>query len=120
MFSIPPALRGIPLAWKGHYYARDGESLVPLNIEKIERIRRQATNEDWSKGICADATLDDLDIDAIARARELFKSLYPADAAKIDQWDDITFFEQIESYDSRQNNSCGNNSVGQAGIRTLY
>jgi len=94
MFRIPPAPRGIPLAWKGHYYARDGESLGSLNIEKIERIRRQAAGEDWSKGICAGATINDLDKDAIARARELFKSLYPADAAKVDQWDDITFLNK--------------------------
>ena len=94
MFCIPPALRGIPLAWKGHYYARNGESLTHLNLDKIERIRRQATNEDWSKGICAGATLDDLDEEAIARARELFKSRYPADAAKVDQWSDITFLNK--------------------------
>jgi len=94
MFRIPPAPRGIPLAWKGHYYARDGESLSPLNIEKIERIRRQATDEDWSKGICAGATLDDLDNDAIARARELFKTRHPADAVQVDQWDDITFLNK--------------------------
>lgn len=71
MFRIPPAPRGIPIAWKGHYFARDGESLAPLNIEKIERIRRQATSEDWSKGICVGATLDDLDQTALLRAREL-------------------------------------------------
>lgn len=25
MFQIPPALRGVPTAWKGHYYGRNGE-----------------------------------------------------------------------------------------------
>jgi ATP-dependent DNA helicase RecG len=28
MFEIPAAPQGIPIAWKGHYYARAGESLV--------------------------------------------------------------------------------------------
>lgn len=96
MFRIPPAPRGIPLAWKGHYYARDGESLSPLNIEKIERIRRQATDEDWSKGVCAGATIDDLDPYAIERAKELFKSRYPNDADKVEQWDDITFLNKAK------------------------
>ena len=46
MFQIPAAPKGIPVAFDGHYYARDGEELSPLNIEKIERIRSQATNVD--------------------------------------------------------------------------
>jgi ATP-dependent DNA helicase RecG len=94
MFRIPPAPRGIPLAWKGFYHARDGESLSALNIEKIERIRRQATDEDWSKGICAGATIDDLDEDAILLARKLFKNRYPEDAAKVDKWNDVTFLNK--------------------------
>jgi ATP-dependent DNA helicase RecG len=39
MFQIPPAPKGIPVAWEGHYYGRDGEELSPLNLEEIERIR---------------------------------------------------------------------------------
>lgn len=27
MFQIPPAPNGLPIAWKGHYYGRDGEEL---------------------------------------------------------------------------------------------
>ncbi|MBA3285852.1 MAG: putative DNA binding domain-containing protein, partial [Nitrosopumilus sp.] len=97
MFCIPPTPRGIPLAWKGHYYARDGESLTFLNLEKIERIRRQAISEDWSKGICVGATIDDLDEKAILKARELFKKRYPADAAKVDEWNDITFLNKSKA-----------------------
>jgi len=41
LFQIPPAPRGIPIAWEGHYYGRDGESLVALNLHEIESIRRQ-------------------------------------------------------------------------------
>ena len=59
MFAIPAAPRGIPLAWKGHFYGRDGESLVALSLEKLERIRRQAP-VDWSAEICEGATLADL------------------------------------------------------------
>jgi len=39
MFQIPAAPPGIPIAWKGHYYGRDGESLVALNLQEIEQIR---------------------------------------------------------------------------------
>ena len=33
-FEIPEATLGIPIAWKGHYYARAGESLNSLGLEK--------------------------------------------------------------------------------------
>lgn len=32
LFEIPPAPRGIPIAWNGHYYARSGESLRSLGL----------------------------------------------------------------------------------------
>lgn len=66
MFQIPAAPKGNPIAFDGHYYARDGEELAPLNLEKIERIRSQAYTEDWSAGIISEATIEDLDEEAIA------------------------------------------------------
>ena len=47
MFQIPAAPKGFPIAFDGHYYGRDDEELSPLNLEEIERIRAQATTEDW-------------------------------------------------------------------------
>lgn len=41
LFQIPAAPMGIPIAYQGHYYGRDGESLVALNIREIEQIRAQ-------------------------------------------------------------------------------
>ncbi len=96
VFEIPPAPRGIPVAWKGHYYARDGESLVPLNLEKIERIRQQNEKIDWSKVICKEATLADLDSLAIARARNLFKQRFPDIAESVDSWDDTKFLNKAK------------------------
>lgn len=36
MFQIPPAPNRLPIAWKGHYYGRDGEELQPLNLRKVK------------------------------------------------------------------------------------
>jgi len=47
MFQIPPALPGIPVAWKGHFYGREGESLGPLNLYEIEQIRAQRVRGRW-------------------------------------------------------------------------
>lgn len=96
MFQIPAAPRGIPVSFDGHYYARDGEELVPLNLEKIERIRAQATQHDWSAAVVPDATIEDLDEEAIALARRNYKSKFPDKAEEMDKWDDITFLNKAK------------------------
>ena len=96
MFKIPAAPKGIPVSFDGHYYARDGEELVPLNLEKIERIRAQATTEDWSVAIIPDAAFEDLDQDAIDLARKNYKSKFPEKAAEVDTWDDVKFLNKAK------------------------
>ena len=54
MFKIPPALQGVPTAWKGHWYGRNGESLGALSLREIETIRLQSSDEhqthsDWNQ-----------------------------------------------------------------------
>lgn len=72
MLEIPPAPRGIPIAWQGHFYARSGESLSPLGLAKQDEIRTQTLAGDWSAQLVENATLDDLDPLAIDRARSAF------------------------------------------------
>lgn len=94
MFQIPAAPRGIPIAFEGHYYGRDNEELVPLNIEEFERIRAQAITEDWSVAILPNASINDLDPQAILVARTNFKNKFPDKAKEVDQWDDLTFLNK--------------------------
>ncbi len=96
LFEIPAAPKGLPISFDGHYYGRDGESLSPLNIEEIERIRAQATLEDWSAAIVPDADLEDLDPEAIRVARENFKKKNPTKASEVDTWDNITFLNKAK------------------------
>ncbi len=96
MFQIPAAPKGFPISFDGHYYGRDDEELSPLNLEEIERIRAQATTEDWSAGIIAGATLDDLDEEAIALARMNYKNKFPEKAMEVDGWDDIIFLNKAK------------------------
>ena len=72
MFEVPPAPMGMPISWQGHYYARAGESLVPLGLDKLDAIRAQTALTDWSAQVVAGASLGDLDPDAIAQARRAF------------------------------------------------
>lgn len=96
MFQIPPAPNGLPIAWRGHYYGRDGEELQPLNLEEIDRIRRKATFVDWSAGICPTAAISDLEPLAIEKARLQYRVKYPHLSEQIHQWDDITFLNKAK------------------------
>ena len=70
-FQIPPAIRGIPTTWQGAAYAREHESISPLPMNKVDLIRSQI-GMDWSKEIVENATFEDLDKEAVKKARELF------------------------------------------------
>jgi ATP-dependent DNA helicase RecG len=70
-FQIPAAIRGIPTTWQGAAYAREYESVCPLPMNKVDLIRSQI-GMDWSKEIVMDARIEDLDEEAIKKARELF------------------------------------------------
>jgi len=96
MFEIPPAPKGMPISFDGHFYGRDGEELSPLNIEEIERIRNQSHKEDWSAVIIPEASVDDLDSKAIAVARANYKNKFPDKADDVDLWDDITFLNKAK------------------------
>ncbi len=94
LFQIPAAMPWIPVAWKWQLYWRDWESLVALNPEKYERIRSKSY--DRSGEICDWATIDDLDQEAINKARELYKLKNPKKIADIDSWDDTTFLNKAK------------------------
>ncbi len=98
MFQIPAAPAGIPTSWKRHYFGRDGESLAPLSIQEIETIRSQVSHLDWSAEICHQATINDLDSDALQIAREKFlaKNRQTRFGEEIESWDVPTFLEKAK------------------------
>ena len=98
LFEIPAAPRGTHIAWNGHFYARAHESLAALGLFKQDEIRSQSLNEDWSAGICENATLADLDPAAIAKARETFIMKFSAriPEAEIRSWDDAGFLDHAK------------------------
>ncbi len=98
LFEIPPAPRGIPIAWKGHYYARSGESLTNLGLDKLDEIRAQTLVTDWTAQIVPGSTIADLDADALTVARESFARKYANrfEAGKVESWELKTFLERIK------------------------
>lgn len=97
MFKIPASPRNIVMKWKGIAYGRDGESLKPLNQSKQDEIRRQTPEPDWSAEIISDATIDDLDEVAIAKARKMFKKVHSRiPAEEVNRWSTEEFLSKCE------------------------
>lgn len=71
LWRITPAPQGMPVAWKGHYYGRAGETLCGLSLNKMDAIRAQSALHDWSAALVSDdwALLDPA---ALTKARELY------------------------------------------------
>jgi len=68
-FHVPPRPVGTPIQYKGAYWMRRNESLVPMTPDMLRRIFAE-TGPDYSAEICPQATIDDLDPSAIAEFRK--------------------------------------------------
>lgn len=88
MFKIPASPRNIVMHWKGIAYARDGESLKPLNQTKRDEIRQQPPIPDWTAQLVPNATIADLDELALATARVMYKKVHASNISgeEVDGW----------------------------------
>ena len=103
-FEIPAAPRGMPIAWKGHYYARAGESLTHLGLDKLDAIRQQTQTSDWSAQFVAQASVNDLDQPALHKARSSYARKYSNrfPAEEVMAWPVATFLDRARlTYDGR-------------------
>ena len=63
---------GMPIQYKGAYWMRSGESLVPMTPDHLKRIFEES-GPDFSAEIAKNATFADLESVAITRFREMWK-----------------------------------------------
>jgi ATP-dependent DNA helicase RecG len=78
-------------------WQREGDSLVELRPERREAILREPlAGEDWSAGIVPLASLDDLDEEALKRAREQYAAKHQREkwASEIPQWTHLQFLDK--------------------------
>lgn len=93
MFEVPPAPRGMPVAWKGHHYGRVGESRTALGT-KYEVIRAQSASLDWT-GQCVDGDSLPLDEVAVTQGRSLYAKKHPRRAPELEQWTAERFLGEL-------------------------
>ncbi|MBR9976979.1 MAG: putative DNA binding domain-containing protein [Bacteroidetes bacterium] len=104
LFEIPAAPRGLPIAWKGHYYARAGESLTHLGLDKLDEIRQQTQASDWSAQLVPQAAIDNLDQHALQKARDSYARKYSNrfSAEEVMMWPLATFLDRARlTYDGK-------------------
>ncbi len=104
LFEIPAAPKGLPIAWKGHYYARAGESLTHLGLDKLDEIRQQTITLDWSAQVVTSADVKLLDEQAISKARAAFAQKYANrfKSEEVQNWSLQTFLDRARLTQSGQ------------------
>jgi ATP-dependent DNA helicase RecG len=95
MLAVGPA-RNQPVSFAGKAYGRTGASKVELTNHPEKQRALWMRGTDWSAEVCDGATLDDLDPDALTKAREQFQTKHPAQAAEISAWDLQTFLNKAK------------------------
>ncbi|MDZ7576616.1 MAG: putative DNA binding domain-containing protein [Candidatus Nanopelagicales bacterium] len=98
LMEIPPAPRGMPISWNGHYHGRAGECLVALALDKIDEIRGQTLAVDWSAVVVPEAGFEDLDERALRRAKESFgrKHANRVDSDELADWSTAEFTDRAK------------------------
>ena len=95
LFEVLPAFDR-SVEFYGTAYVRDGTSKTELSKypEKARTIWNRRV--DWSAQVCEQASLNDLEPQAIVKARREFATKFPAQAAAAAGWDDAMFLNKAK------------------------
>lgn len=90
VIHIPKHRPKLPVYAHNKAWQRIEDSLVELTQERLNAILEENSPAfDWSAEIVPNATLNDLDIKALEKARREYKTIHPRLAEEIDTWDDM-------------------------------
>ena len=97
VIKIPKHSLRLPVYVHGKAWQRYGDSLDEMDATRKDTILDEiSTIPDWSAEIIADASLDDLDPEAILKARKEYVKRNPTRAEDEKDWDTITFLNKAK------------------------
>ena len=97
VIKIPKHSLRLPVYVHGKAWQRYGDSLDEMDATRKDAILDEiSTIPDWSAEIIADASLDDLDPEAILKARKEYVKRNPTRAEDEKDWDTITFLNKAK------------------------
>jgi ATP-dependent DNA helicase RecG len=97
IFKIPKHQFRLPVYAHKKTWQRIDDNLVEMTKSRLDAILTEIKiNEDWSKEIVEEATLDDLDTEAIKKAKIEFIKRNPKYTSEIDKWSDLDFLNKAK------------------------
>jgi ATP-dependent DNA helicase RecG len=97
IFHIPKHQFRLPVYAHKKTWQRIDDNLVEMTKARLDTILEQVkVNEDWSKVIIPEATLEDLDSEAIKKARVEFKKRNPKYSTEVESWNDAEFLNKAK------------------------
>lgn len=97
IFHIPKHQFRLPVYAHKKTWQRIDDNLVEMTKSRLDAILTQfQINEDWSKVIIQGATIEDLDQEAIKKARLEFKKRNPKYSDDVDNWNDADFLNKAK------------------------
>lgn len=97
VFHIPKHQFRQPVYAHKKTWQRIDDNLVEITKARLDAILTQVqANEDWSKVIVTEATIEDLDPEAIRKARIEYKKRNPKYSDDVDNWNDVDFLNKAK------------------------
>lgn len=97
VLNIPKHQAKLPVYAHNKAWQRTGDALVEMRLDRLQSILSEIeVTEDWSAAIVEDATIDDLDSEAIERARKEFIKRNPLKKDEVKTWDDAKFLDKAK------------------------
>ena len=93
LFEVGPA-RDQPVSFHRKAYVRVGASKTELSRHPEKARAIWTRGSDWSAEVCERASLDDLDLEALAKAHEQFAIKHPTQEKDLEAWDTETFLNK--------------------------
>lgn len=97
IISIPKHRPRLPVYAHNKAWQRVGDSLIEMKGERRDSILSELViTDDWSVGIVPQATIDDLDLEAIEKARKEYIIRNPYRRAEFSAWDNVKFLDKAK------------------------
>lgn len=97
VLTIPKHQAKLPVYAHNKAWQRTGDSLVEMRSDRLLAILSEIeVTDDWSAVIVEDATIDDLDAEAIEKARKEFVKRNPLKKEEVQTWDDAKFLDKAK------------------------
>lgn len=97
VLTIPKHHAKLPVYAHNKAWQRTGDSLVEIRPDRLQAILSEIeVTDDWSAAIVDDATIDDLEEEAIEKARKEFVKRNPLKKEEVQTWNDAKFLDKAK------------------------